>query len=120
MAFEVTDISAHETAPASASKYIAPIARLSIDVSPEPTSYLSAPFPTDNPPESVVVAVVEPMVIFPPPSTKKCVAVDEPMTNDGTPAPRPFGFIERSPHGVVLPTPRRPVEVKRPASDPSI
>ena len=53
--------------------------------------------------------VVVPMPTLPAPVIMKCVAVDEPTTNSGTPDPIPFGLIERRPQGVDVPKPERPV-----------
>ena len=52
--------------------------------------------------------VVPPIPTLPPLSIMKYVCDDEPTTNAGTPAPRPFGFIERRPQGVVVPMPMLP------------
>jgi len=51
---------------------------------------------------------VVPIPTFPPLSTIKLVAVDEPITNDGTPDARAFGFIESIPKGVDDAMPNHP------------
>ena len=59
----VTGISTHESTPASESKFMAPIWRLSMEVRPWPISYLIAPLSTDKPLLKVVVALNVPVSI---------------------------------------------------------
>ena len=52
-----------------------------------------------------------PIPTFPLPDTTKCVPVDEPITNSGTPVPSAFGFTESCAHGVEVPRPSKPAPV---------
>ena len=45
--------------------------------------------------------------------TMKLVLVDEPMTNCGAPERSPFGFTDKSPHGVVEAMPTKPPVVAK-------
>ncbi len=53
-----------------------------------------------------------PIPTAPAPLTIKCVPVDEPIANSGTPEPSAFGFTESNPHGVLVAIPNEPVFVK--------
>ena len=63
--------------------------------------------------ESLVIGELVPIPTRPPLSTMKLVAVDEPITNDGIPAPRAFGLTDRRPHGVVVAIPTLPFVVAK-------
>src|SRR3990167_3870240 len=56
---------------------------------------------------SFSAGLVIPMPTLPPFVIIKLVAVEEPTTNEGTPAPRPLGLTDNSPHGEVEAMPRR-------------
>ena len=60
---------------------------------------------------NLAYGLLVPIPTFPEFVTTKFVAVEEPMTKAGD-VPRPFEFTERSPHGVVVPIPRKPSCVK--------
>src|SRR3989344_4942651 len=57
------------------------------------------------------------MPTFPPFVTIKLVALDEPTTKLGAPPARPFGFTERSPHGVEEAMPTLPSLLKNTFSE---
>ena len=63
--------------------------------------------------EKIEPGVDVPIPTRPPLSMMKLVAVDEPITNDGIPAPRAFGLIDRRPHGVVVAIPTLPFVVAK-------
>ena len=59
---------------------------------------ISFPFTSKRPAGETV-----PIPTFPLPSIIKCVTVDEPIKNSGTPLPNALGLTERTPQGDVVP-----------------